>query len=101
MTTTAQENTKTWHRTEYTFPSGDQCNCYRHKSKTGKSKRCPNRDCVIGLIDPDNPERGIQRNYCLDCWATCRDEKTEVNPSQRLMWQQNARDRMTPMAIGC
>ena len=45
-----QEKPETiWLRTEFAFPSSDRCQCYKHRAKTGKTKRWPNRDSVIGL----------------------------------------------------
>ena len=99
--TTATPPTKTWYRTEFAFPTSDRCQCYKHRSSTGRSKRCPNRDCVIGLTDPDRPDNDIHRTYCLDCWITCRQEVTEISPAQQRTWDQARRQGMTLSNTGC
>ena len=101
MPTTNKKKPKTWHRTEFAFPSADQCTCYRHKTKTGNNKRCSQKDCVIALSDPDNPSAGLLKMFCLDCWLTCRDEKTVIDPYQKRMWEQQRKEGMTLMNMGC
>ena len=86
-----------WLRTGFAFPSGDRCQCHRHRSGSGRSARCRNRDCVIMLKHPVNR---TERLFCLDCWARCRDEKTVPDPAQQRMYAQMRREGMTPAAIG-
>ena len=92
---------KVWHCTEFAFPSADPCSCYRHRTRNGNSKRCPNRQTVIALNDPERPGTGYHRLYCLDCWSRCRDERTEPNPAQTRMREQQRKENMGLMALGC
>ena len=96
-----QEKPETiWLRTEFAFPTSDRCRCYKHRTKTGKTKRCPNRDNVIGLEHPERQGEGI-RTFCLDCWARCRTEKTILNPAQTRMYERMRRQGMTLAGMGC
>ena len=70
-----------WVRTEFAFASADRCNCYKHRTKNGNRKRCTDRMSVIMLAHPDYPERR-KKLFCLDCWASCRTEKTQPNYQQ-------------------
>ena len=84
-----------FHITSYAFPSGDRCMCYKHKGR-----RCNVRNCSVELVraDPDSPR--TLRLYCLDCWITCREERTTQNPSQTRLYEKQKRDGMTLVAMG-
>ena len=92
---------KIWYRTEFAFASSDRCTCSKHRSRNGKPRKCGIRATVIGLTDPDKPGNDLHRLYCLDCWMSCRNEKSVINPAQQRMWDQNRRDGMTLVATGC
>ena len=91
---------KVWYRTEFAFPSGDRCQCYKHQTKNHNPKRCPNRDTVIGLTDPARTSNDLHRLYCLDCWLLCREEHTQINPAQARLWQQQRKEGWG-LATGC
>ena len=96
-----QEKPETiWLRTEFAFPTGDRCQCHKHRARNGKTKRCPNRDSVIGLKHPKRQGEDL-RTFCLDCWATCRTEKTIPNPAQTRMYERMRRQGMTLAGMGC
>ena len=92
---------RTWLLTSLAFPSGDHCQCYRHRSRNNKPARCPNREASVGLQDPDQPERGYVKLFCLDCWLTCRNENFSTNPADRKLADQQSRDGLSLMTIGC
>ena len=87
-----------WYKTGFAFPSGDRCQCHRRRTRNGNKKRCGNHDCAVMLT---HPETGVNKLYCLDCWARYRDEKTTPGPAQVRTYKQMRREGMTPMAIGC
>ena len=101
MTTTKENPKKVWYRTDFAIESGDRCQCYKHRSKTGKPKRCPIREGSVGLSDPDRSIHEIHRIYCIDCWIGCRDEVTQANPVQKRVYEQMRRQSMTLRNIGC
>ena len=72
--TQATEDT-VWIRTEFAFGGGDQCQCYKHRTRNGNRRRCAIRNVVIGLQHPDQPDIPMKL-FCLDCWAQCRTERT-------------------------
>ena len=86
-----------WARTEFAFPSTDQCSCRRHRTRSGNHKRCHHRNSVIMLhrtLDQGQTvmDGGPTRFYCLDCWSRCRDESTVPNRRQVKMYKQMRRD---------
>ena len=85
-----------FHINSYAFPSADRCMCYKHRGR-----RCTVRNCSVELVaaDPDSPR--TLRLYCLDCWNTCRDERTAPNPGQTGLHEQQKRSGMTLAAMGC
>lgn len=89
-----------WIRTEFAFPSGDQCDCYKHRTRNGNRKRCTVRNSVIGLTNPDQPERPMKL-FCLDCWVYCRKEKTQPNPQQQKEAAQAREQGFGLISIGC
>ena len=99
-TDTGQPDQKLWYHTSFAFPSTDRCCCYRHKTRSGRNKRCHRRQSVIGLTDPESPDRTM-RTFCLDCWLACRSERTQPDPAQTAMYRQMRKDDLTPTAMGC
>ena len=99
-TTKGTPDQKAWYRTEFAFASADRCCCYKHKTSSGKNKRCPHNQSSIGLTDPENPDAAM-RTFCLDCWITCRTERTQPNPAQVAMYQQMRREGPSLIAMGC
>ena len=99
--TTKEKPEKVWHRTDFAIESGDQCQCYKHRTATGNRKRCPTRAGFVGLSDPESPNNDILRIYCIDCWIACRKEKTIQDPAQTRMYEQMRKDRMTLSRMGC
>ena len=97
---TVSKAEKIWYQTDFAFASADQCQCYKHTTRTGNRTRCSVRNCSVALADPDRPDRS-HRLYCLDCWATCRTEQTVPNPAQTRMYQEQKRNGFGLMAMGC
>ena len=89
-----------WIRTEFAFPSADPCNCYKHRTKNGNRKLCTIQNAVIMLTHPDYPERR-KKLFCLDCWASCRTEKTQPNYQILREAIEDHKRGLGLMAIGC
>ena len=96
-----QTNTTKWLLTGFAFPSGDQCQCYRHRSRNNKPTRCPHHESSVGLQHPESPERGYVKLFCLDCWITCRKEDYITNPAVSGFAEKQRRDGLSLMEIGC
>ena len=89
-----------WYQTDFAFPGGGQCMCYKHKNSRGNKKRCSSRLIRIAIRPADNEDHR-EKTFCLDCWARCRDEKTAPDPRQKRLYKMMKAEGMTLMTIGC
>ena len=101
MPSTREKTAKTWHITSFTFPSADRCMCYRRRTHSGNPRRCTSGQCSVGLTDPERRNRGFRKLFCLDCWMRCRDELTTTHPHILQMVEEQRRNGLGLIAIGC
>lgn len=92
--------TERWLYYSYAFPSGDQCNCYRHKTRNGNSKRCSNRDVTVEMVKDDS-DSGKIKLLCLDCFAICYSDVEKVVNSRKNNAIMRSTIKESLIAMGC
>ena len=61
---------RSWTYVAFAFPSADPCECPRHRTRNGNSRRCGLKSCTVEMTPLGNP-RGRPKLLCLDCFAEC------------------------------